>query len=215
MKTQFAVGIAAAVFACNAAIPIAQADDGTGWYVGANLGRSDLKIDGTDLDQVFADQGLTTTATLDKHHSAYSLNLGYQANPYFAVEGGYVDLGKHSVSADVSAPAADTLGGSFRARGYDLSAVGILPIDAGWGIYGKAGVFRAKTSLDVNSTGAVAVSGGSSHDTKPTYGVGVSYDFTRQIAGQLEWDRFHDVGDRDVTGRGNVNLVTLGVAYHF
>lgn len=215
MKTQLAAGVAAAVLAWSAGIPTAHADDRSGWYLGANLGRSDLKMNGADLDRAFANQGLTAASSIDKHHSAYSLNLGYRFNPYFAAEGGYVDLGKHDVSASVSAPAADTISGDFKARGYDLAAVGILPIDADWAVYGKAGVLRATTDLHAGSIGAVAVSSETSHDTKPTYGFGVSYDFTDNVAGKLEWDRYQDVGDRDTTGRGNVNLVTAGIAYAF
>lgn len=215
MKTQLAVGIAAAILTCNAGIPLAHADDQSGWYVGANLGRSDVKINGGDLDNVFARQGLTTSSSLDKHHSAYSLNLGYLVNPYFAVEAGYADLGKHNFSSTVSAPAADTLSGDFKVRGYDLSAVGILPFDSGWAAYGKLGAFRAKADLNASSTGAVTVAGGSHNSTDATYGLGVSYNFTDAVIGKLEWDRYQNVGDKDVTGRGNINLVTAGLAYQF
>lgn len=215
MKTQLAVGIAAAILTCNAGVALAQTGDQSGWYVGANLGRSDVKINGDDVNNAFANQGLTTSSSLDRHHSAYSLNLGYQINPYFAVQGDYVDLGKHSLSGTVTAPTADTLGGDLKIRGYDLSAVGILPINTDWAVYGKAGAFRAKTDLDAGSTGAVAVSSQSHDDTVPTYGVGASYDFTKNIIGKLEWNRYQHVGDSNVTGRGNVNLVTVGLAYQF
>jgi OmpA-OmpF porin, OOP family len=214
MKTKLVARIAAAILTCSAGIPLAHADDASGWYAGANLSRTDAKT-GDDLDHVFANQGLTTSSSLDRHADAYSLDLGYQVNSNFAVEGSYVDLGKHNFTSSVSAPAADTMSGDLKPRDYGVSAVGILPIDAGWAAYGKAGLLRVKTDLDASSTGAVAVSGASQDNTSATYGLGVSYDFTKAVAGKLEWNRYQDVGDREVTGQSNINLVSGGVAFQF
>jgi OOP family OmpA-OmpF porin len=202
----------------GASIGIAQAADQasgkTNWYGGVNIGRTDLKANGGDVDDALRNQGITSSTSLDNNDTAYSLNIGYKFNPYFAVEGGYTDLGKYGFSSNVTAPAATTLNGNYKVDGVNLSAVGILPLSNGFSVYGKAGVFRASTDLDVSSSGAVATSSTSNHSTNPTYGLGASYDITKDWTGKLEWNRFHEVGDSN-TGKDNIDLYTIGIAYNF
>jgi OOP family OmpA-OmpF porin len=215
MKKQLLIGTAATLIGISGGLTSAQAEDLTGWYGGVNLGRSNLKMNGGDLDGAFANQGLSTSSSLEKHDTGYSLDLGYQFNPYFALEGGYVDFGKFDVSSTASAPAADTINGRYKAHGYDFSAVGILPLQQGLSVYGKAGAFRSRAELDASSSGAVPVSGGSHSATHPTFGIGASYDFTQRVVGKLEWNRYLKVGDSGVTGRGDIDLYTAGVAFKF
>jgi OOP family OmpA-OmpF porin len=215
MKKQLAVGTAATLISLGAGVATVQAADLTGWYGGVNLGGSNLKLNGSDLDAAFANQGVTTSSSIDKHDTGYSLDLGYQVNPYFAVEGGYVDFGKFDFSSAASAPTADTINGNYKAYGYDLSAVGILPLQQGLSVYSKAGAFRSRADLDASSTGLVAVSGANHWGTHPTFGVGAGYDFTKNMVGKLEWNRYLDVGDNSTTGRGDIDLFTAGMAYKF
>jgi OOP family OmpA-OmpF porin len=215
MKKQLAISMAATLVSVAAGVTTVQAADLTGWYGGVNLGRSDLKLNGGDLDGAFANQGLTTSSSIDRHDTGYSLNLGYLFNPHFAVEGGYVDFGKFNFNSAVSAPTADTINGNYKAHGYNLSAVGIVPLNQGLSVYGKAGAFRSRAELDANSTGMVPVSGASDWETHPTFGIGAGYDFTKNIIGKLEWNRYLNVGDSNTTGRGDIDLYTAGVAFKF
>ena len=215
MKKQFMLGTAAALVALSSYVSTANAADLTGWYGGINLGRSDLKLNGGDIDGVFANQGITSSSSIDRHDTAWSLNLGYQFNPYFALEGGYVDFGKYDLKGDVSAPAADTIDGRYKAYGYDLSAVGILPLQQGLSVYGKAGVFHSRSDLEASSSGAVPVSSASHWGNSGTFGVGAGYDFTKNVVGKLEWNRYLNVGDSSTTGRGDIDLYSVGVAYKF
>ena len=51
----------------------------------------------------------------------------------------------------------------------------------------------------------------SSRSTSGSFGFGLSYDFTRNIVGKAEWNRYTRVGDSN-TGRGDVDLHTVAVA---
>jgi OOP family OmpA-OmpF porin len=209
-----AVASAMALATMGAAAANAQSLDAHGWYAGVFAGRSDLELKDGSPDSTFSGQGLTTSSSVDKHHTAYSLDIGYQLNPWFAIEGQYVDFGKFDFSSTIVAPAPDTIDGRFKAHGFGLNAVGIVPLPQGFSLYGKAGVFRSSTELEANA-GLTPVSGGSRNHTGGDFGVGASYDFTRNFAAKVEWDRYLKLGDSGTTGRGDIDLVMAGLQYRF
>lgn len=212
MKKQvFALSMAA----LGAVSITARAADDAGPYVGASVGASRLTAGAGMIDRAFASQGLSTSTSLDRNDTSYALTLGYRVNPYFAVEGNYVDLGRFDYRSGVSSPAADTLGGKFKSSGFDLLAVGIVPLNAGFSAYGKLGALWSDTKLEASSGGAVAVSDKSHSDVSATYGLGLSYAFTRNVSGNLEWNRYNRLGDPATTGRSDANVYSVGVAYHF
>ena len=198
-----------------AAASAARAADDAGPYVGASIGRSHLTAGSDKIDGAFAAQGLGATTSLDRNDTSYALTLGYRVNKFFAVEGNYIDFGKYSLTSAVNSPALDSINGRYKADGFDLAAVGILPLDYGFSAYGKLGALWSKAKLDAASTGAVGVSNESHSGTSLTYGLGVSYDLTRNVSTNLEWNRFDHIGSADSTGRTDANVYSLGIAYRF
>src|SRR5476649_1369415 len=105
--------------------PHALADD-SGWYTGANIGRSQAKIDDARITSGLLGAGFGTTGISDRDRdTGYKLFGGYQFNRNFALEGGYFDLGKFSFTATTTPPG--TLNGSIRLRGLNFDALGFLP----------------------------------------------------------------------------------------
>ena len=206
--TAVAIGLGAAC------VSSAQAAGNPGWYGGVSLGRSVEQLGSGTVDGALANQGLAAASSLDHHSTSYNLFAGYEITPHFAVEGGYVHLGKFDFSSAVSAPAADMLSGRYEAKGVDAAAVGILPFADKWSAFGKAGLLYAKTSLEAGSTGAVAVSDTHHWSTGPLLGGGVGYDLTRNVSLRAEWDRYFNVGDSS-TGKGDIDQYTVGIAYRF
>jgi OmpA-OmpF porin, OOP family len=215
MKKQLAISAAPTLVSSAAGVTTVEAQDFTGWYGGVNLGSSNLNLNGGDVDSAFANQGITTSSSIDRHDAGYSLNLGYLVNPHFAVEGGYVDFGKFNFHSVASAQAADTINGNYKAHGYNLSAVGIVPLQRGLSVYGKAGAFRSLAELDASSTGLVPVSGANDWETHPTFCIGAGYDFSKNIVGKLEWNCYLNVGDGSTTGRSDIDLYMAGMGYKF
>jgi OOP family OmpA-OmpF porin len=206
------IGFAASVALFS--ISGAHAQD-TGWYAGANAGVTNAKQTGGGIDGAFAAQGATADTNLDKRDNIYSLNLGYQFHKNFALEGGYVDLGKYKFNSNISAPATDTASGDYRVKGWTTTAVGILPLDNGFAAYGKLGAVFADTKFNAGSdTGATSIGSTSKSSTRPLYGLGVSYDFSKQVVGKAEWTRYDGLGN-DLTGKSDIDTYTVGVAYKF
>ena len=158
-----------------------------GWYGGIDVGGSHLSGINTDSLDSF-----------DKSDTGFDVNLGYRLNRNFAVEGAYTDLGKFHFS---SAALGD---GDVKPTALSLSAVGILPLQSNFSLYGKAGVAHTETK-------ALGAS-----DTKDGLlaGAGVMYAFNRNVYAKAGWDHFDDVGN-DATGKGHADLYSLGVGYRF
>ncbi len=199
----------------GAACAGAQAAGVDGWYVGGALGGSQQHFGGGQVDNALANQGLAGSSSLDRSAGSLRLFGGYQFNPYLGLEGGYVDLGKFDYNSSISSPAADTVNGHLGVTGWDLAAVGSVPLGAQWSLFGKAGALYAKTKLDASSGGAVAAGDASHTGTSPLLGAGVSYDLTRKVALRAELDRYFHVGDSGTTGRGDIDQYTVGVVYRF
>ena len=211
-----AIAITVATLLGAGGLASAQAAGNDGWYGGLDLGRSNQRLGGGQIDSALGQQGLTTSSSMDEHATAWGLFAGYQFNPYFAVEGGYVNLGKFDYSSTASAPAADTVTGHFGVQGVDAAAVGLVPFGARqqWAAYGKAGLLYAKSTLDASSTGAVAASDADHWSTSPLLGAGINYDLTRNVALRAEYDRYFKVGDATV-GKGDIDAMTARVVYRF
>jgi OOP family OmpA-OmpF porin len=191
----------------------AQAADDEGWYGGLDLGRSHLGLSGADIDNRNAGFGVTSSSTLETRDTAWSLVGGYRFNRNVALEGAYVDLGSHKLSGTTSAPAAGSLDGRYKVHGYRIAAVGIVPLSSGFSLYGKAGLMFARTDLELSAS-SVALSGAGQSRTVGTLGLGMSYDFTRNVFARAEWNRYARVGD-DGTGRSSIDAYTVGVGYRF
>src|SRR5690606_22946401 len=71
------------------ASPMALAQQ-SGWYGGANVGRTGAEIDDARIASGLLVQGFNTTSIDDRDRSnGFKLFGGYQLSPYFALEGGY------------------------------------------------------------------------------------------------------------------------------
>src|SRR4051812_49375581 len=77
----------------------AQAASPAGWYGGASLGRSVEQLGGGAIDGALGNQRLAGASSLDHHGTSYNLFAGYELTPHFAVEGGYVNLGRFDFSS--------------------------------------------------------------------------------------------------------------------
>ena len=161
----------------------------TGFYIGGHFGQSDISG---------ACDGLPAGVSCDEKDSAWKVLGGYQFNRNLAVELGYANLGEASASGGgVTA--------SVEVTAWDLVAVGTLPIADKFSAYGKLGLFRSESDLTSN----VGVSESES-ESGLTFGVGLRYDFTRNLGVRAEWQRYAEVGE-DV----DVNMVSVGILWKF
>ena len=200
-----------------ASVGDAMAADTSGWYGDIGVGRSHSKIDGGAVDAVLGNQGLTSSSSADANRNAWKFDVGYQFHPNFAIELGYVDLGKAQWSSNITAPNADALNGEIHTRGTTFDLVALAPLGDGFSVYGKAGVIRAAVDFSggSNGGGGTLLASGSNTSTRAAYGLGMGYDITPHIGTKLEWDRYEGLGGANVTGKGNFDLVTVALVYKF
>lgn len=186
----------------------------TGVYMGISAGESKAHIDNARITQSLLGAGLTTnTLSEDRRDTGYKAFVGFPVNPYWAVEGGYFDLGRFGFTAATTP--AGTLSGSARIRGLNLDLVGTLPITERWSLLGRVGAAYAQTNDTFSGTGAVSVTEPSARkrETNYKYGFGTQYAFSPALTLRLEAERYR-VNDA-FGSRGDVDLVSLGLVYRF
>src|ERR1035437_2882567 len=163
-------------------------------YIAGSIGQSD-----------FGSMGGGTSS--DKNGTAFKLQLGYQVNPNWAVDGGYVDLGKSTYSGPVPGYGMATV--QIKATGFNIGAVGTVPLHAKFSLFGKFGMIDGKVEAQVTIPGR----SGSASATKwkPTYGFGVKYDVSRSLGIVGEYEHFDKLGDDSTIGfTAKINMLSAG-----
>ena len=65
------------------------------------------------------------------------------------------------------------------------------------------------------SSDTTGLGSGGDDGTDFTYGVGLKYDFTRNLAARVEYQRYNDLGNSNTTGQSDVNMWSLGLMFKF
>lgn len=183
----------------------ALADD-SGFYVLGAIGQTQTSAK-SDVDATLIAMGATgLVSSGDDNLTAYKLQAGYQVNSNLAIEGGYIDYGK----LDYTATATNLVGvltANGKATGWNLVAVGILPLGNQFSVLGKLGVAEVSVSTTVAAAGLSVSTSDSKTDA--TYGLGVKYEITKAVFLRGDLDSYKG------TGGGRNNVWALGVGYKF
>jgi OOP family OmpA-OmpF porin len=208
MRVLFRTGLVAVALAVSS---VASAQG----YVVGSIGRTTVDLDKGRLDGILTSAGAAAlSSNLDKNDTGYKIQLGYQFNPNLAIEGGWIDLGKANYSATFT-------GGNARfdvkASGFNVAALGIFPINDSFSLFGKLGFIDAKVEASASAVGAggAAWASASATNWKPTWGLGGTFNVNKQFGIRAEYEQFNKLGDANTTGRGNVDLLSLGVVFKF
>lgn len=213
------------VLFCSLFAAAVSAHADVGFYVLGSVGQSRFDHDGGgfqgEVRDIESEFGIRFSSD-DKKDTGYKLQLGYQFNEHFAIEGGYIDLGELTYKGGLRADAdnAFNLKGKSEASGVNLDALLTLPINAGWSLFGKAGVINAKVkskaAIHLIEDGDASTESDSESATKlkAHFGIGAAYKFHQNLSVRAEIERFNELGDSK-TGKYNVDLFSVGVAYHF
>ena len=193
-------GLLGAAMAASSPAALAQAPGDMGWYVGASLGQTEVNLD------------CTGTTACDDKDSSWKIFAGYQFVRNFALEFGYTDLGEVTASTPaigIIPPASVAIESTV----WELVAVGMLPLAERFSLYGKLGLYRADTDIEVNFVSLGSVTDSDSN-TDLTFGIGVRFDITPRLGVRLEWQRYSGVSAADFDD-GDVDVMSLGVAWRF
>jgi OmpA-OmpF porin, OOP family len=187
------LGVASAMMIAG---PAAAQDQG--FYAGLTIGQSKQKDACDGLDDFGID------VSCDDKDNAWRILGGYQFNRNLAVELGYTDVGEVSAS----------FGGfnaSIEAKIWELVGVGSWPFTPNFSAYGKLGLYRGETDFSTNAPGE---ENASESNSDLTYGLGVRWDFTRNLGVRAEYQIYKDVGGGEI-GEGDVDVISIGVIFKF
>jgi len=189
---------------------------GNNFYAIGGIGQSNVKLK-DEAGPVLVDLGATgVSSSVDKKDTAWKLGVGYQLSPNFAVEAGYVALGKVSNKARGTG-GADTANAEYKSSALGLSALGMLPINTDFSVFAKAGVAHTKITAKADLTvgGASASDSAKKREFVPVFGLGAEYKLTQAVAVRAEYERYFKVGDKNTTGESDVDFLSLGVKVGF
>jgi len=185
-------------------------------YVVASIGRSDFDMQKSDIDDAIRAAGVTgINSSFDQYDTAYKVQVGYQFTEYFALEGGYVDLGKSKYSGSFSGGNGH---GDIKASGANIVAVGILPLNESFSVFGKLGLINAKvdSTVSVSGPGGSASASTSSTKGRANWGFGATCHLSRQFAVRIEYEQFNKLGDDNTAPKKfDAMLVSAGAVYKF
>lgn len=166
------------------------------FYLGGSFGKS-------DFDDGNAIPDLITSGTVDGKDSGFKIFGGYQFNQNFGVELAYVDLGKAKYSGTFGA--LPVTGGSVDTTGFNFSAVGTLPLNPSFELFGKVGLFAWEAQAR-DTTGGVPFSG-KDDGADLSFGIGASYNINKNLSVRAEWEQFKAVD--------TISLLSLGIVFKF
>lgn len=129
----------------------------------------------------------------DEDDTAFKILGGYQINRNFAVELAYGNFFDKSVS-----------GVNVEVTAWELVGVGSFPVGNNLSIFGKLGFAMWDATVSTGIPGFSASDDG----TDLTFGVGLQYDFTRNLAIRGQWQRY-DISSEDA------DLFSIGMIYKF
>ncbi|MBU1927919.1 OmpA family protein [bacterium] len=183
-------------------------DYSEGWYMGGNIGISAANIDEDKITQNLTDPSYSD----DERDLGYKLFGGYQFNKYFALEGGYFNLGKFDYALST---ANGSLDGKIEVMGVNLDAVGILPITEDFSAFARVGANYAQVKDSFSTTGSISLLDTSPQksDLNYKFGAGLQYAITDAIGIRLEAERYR-INDA-VGNDGDIDLFSIGLTYRF
>jgi opacity protein-like surface antigen len=130
---------------------------------------------------------------------------GYQITPRFGMEIGYGSYGTAKLAAGFSTSA------EWQMIGLQLSGTITDPIAAGFSSIFKIGL--ASTELKLSGS-ALNVGSYKTTKTQFSWGLGIKYDFSQEIAVRAQYDELGNVGDNN-TGSYKTTLLSIGMVYQF
>lgn len=178
-----------------------------GMYVGGQIGKTNIHNKGRDVQTGTIPPTVFTTPTNTGFGGR--VFVGYNFNPYAALEGGFTYYAPSTYKPSITTNCGNP---QIRESAFDVVGKGILPIGS-FGAFAKAGVavIRQSASGTLTSTSiSNCGSEGTTTSVRPTLGVGVSYDLSQNWVVDASISRV--MGTSKIE---NADLIALGVSYHF
>jgi OmpA-OmpF porin, OOP family len=175
----------------------------------------------------FEDNGIPgedVTLKTEENDVGYNITFGYRFSRYFAAELGLAQFGSVETTGradaeteDGTVPVGIKLG--FSAGGPMLSAIGILPLNEKFELFGRLGYLFTSSERELTSRvdgQAGALFGSIKGDSQDVVlGVGASYNVNQVYSVRLEYQQIDKLGESDTAGEEDVNVISVGMLMRF
>jgi opacity protein-like surface antigen len=199
-----------------------------GPYGMGGMGQSNWNGDHTPAEDAllasFQDPDLpaqNVSVGTDENDVGYNFTFGYRFLRYFAAElglaqfGSVVSTGKGDMDLGTGFVPV-TLKQSFSAGGPMVSALGILPLNDKFEVYGRLGYLFTSSKVEFASRIDGQNAGFASfRDTSQdmVLGVGAAYHFNQVYSARLEFQKLDELGDDSL--QEDLNFLSVGVVVRF
>jgi len=197
-KSKVVVGLLG--LAAAAASPGAFAQEEHKVYLGGSFGSTKISGGCDDARSAFAVFG-GTVSSCDEKSTGWKIFGGLQINKNFAVEGTYINWGELKGNGTLIGVPVSISGD---ATSFGVAAVGILPINDRFSLFGKAGILMTTTSATI--AGGGVSSSADEDDTELHLGVGAMFNLTDRWSIRGEWERTQD---------SKIDMISIGIQYRF
>lgn len=174
----------------------------TNLYIGASVGSAKYRNECRNVP-----------GDCDEKDVGWKGLIGYQFHRHLAVEAGYFNFGRAEFNTNLGGL---NFTGNTKARGFEVLAVGLLPLTQEFSLLAKIGAARTRVrSTTTVSDGITPIDfSATDHETNLTFGVGAQYVFMRHLAGRVEWQRYDNVGG-DQVGKRHIDFLSAGLQARF
>lgn len=175
---------------------LAQAAQDRGWYLGGSIGQATAKA--------FCDTGGVTglsVTSCDDKNTSWKLFAGHKFTRNFAAELTWIKFDDFSASATFT---GIPFTASADGNAFGIAGVGIWPVTQQFSLFGKLGILRTEAEGTATVGGSTITLG--DNETEAHYGLGATYDFTRNWALRGEWER---------ADKSEIDMLSLGVQFKF
>jgi hypothetical protein len=180
------------------------------FYAGASIGQAASSASASDLTRHLHSAGYDVDVSMDDDRIGWRVFAGWTLNRYFAIEGGYTDLGEVKTGytgtiAELDVPSLLNEAASAHprsAKGYDGSIVIRYPFGPRWSVSADVGAFFWDAERRVHdSAGRSASKDDDGVDAR--YGLSVDANVFGNFDVIASWSRFElDSEHIDLTGLG-------------
>ncbi len=139
----------------------------------------------------------STAANCDDTNPSVSVFAGYHINRIFSAEAAFRNYGEVKTST-----------ASIKGKGWEIDGIAAWPVFQQFSVYGKLGIKRSVVKGDGTLTGDKETAYG------PTYGLGVQFDFNKNVAMRGEWQAYPGVGGSTLP-KGDIDVLSVGVLWQF
>lgn len=182
-----------------------------GFYGYGSLGVARVQLDqGANDNGIRSGYGATSvSSSVNENPTAFKLQLGYQFDSTWAIEGGYTHIQKLNYDAvgriggsNVSFAASDKL-----AIWSAVAAVSLPLGSSGLQATGRLGVASAREELSL-SAGGISLPINDESKTSLTYGLGLKYNLNQNVSLRADLDHYKAKDD-------DFNVWSVGAGYKF